>query len=349
MEPREAETPPPDTPAIRVDGLGKAFGEGETAVRAVDDVSFSVDRGSVVGLLGPNGAGKTTTIKSLLGLVIPDTGTVEVDGVDVHAEPSRAYRRIGAMLEGARNVYWRLTIRENLRFFAGLGGDWPSSLEGRHDRLLEGFGLADRADVTVNELSRGMKQKVSLASTLARDVDVVFLDEPTLGLDVETSLELRAELRRLAEDDEVTIVVSSHDMDVIEAVCDRVIILNDGRVIADETVTDLIDLFRTQRYRVQVVEPLAPSFRSRLERTFEATCSRNGAVTTIELIAEESETVYTLFEALREEGLTLRGVDSVDPGLEDVFLQLTGDGIEAGSGSPAVDHAVPEVSPDVDG
>lgn len=326
---------------IRVDGLKKTFGDGEEAVRAVDDVSFSVEPGSIVGLLGPNGAGKTTTIKSLLGLVLPDAGTVEVAGIDVGEEPSRAYLRIGAMLEGARNVYWRLTVRENLRFFAGLGGDHPSSLSTRHDRLLEGLGLADRADTPVNDLSRGMKQKVSLASTLARDVDVVFLDEPTLGLDIETSLELRAELRRLAEREEMSIIVSSHDMDVIEDVCDRVIILHDGRVIADEAVDELIELFRTQTYRLRVDGAVPTAVQSQLEHELGASCRRDGSTTTIELTAEESDPVYELVAALREAELSLRGIESVEPDLEEVFLRLTDEGSLANAANRSTDKRGP--------
>src|SRR6056297_2083334 len=239
-------------PALHVEGLAKTFGEGETAVRAVDGLSLSVEHGEVVGVLGPNGAGKTTTIKSMLGLVLPDAGTVEVCGVDVHEDPSAAYRHVDAMLEGARNVYWRLTVEENLRYFAGLGGDAPDDLADRHDRLLDALGLADEADTVVNDLSRGMKQKVSLASTLAREVDVVFLDEPTLGLDVESSIELRRELRSLADESGMTVVLSSHDMDVIEDICDRAVIMNDGHVVADDTVENLLELFRTQTYEVTV-------------------------------------------------------------------------------------------------
>ena len=200
---------------VSVRNVRKTYGSGEGAVTAVDDVSFDVQPGTVVGVLGPNGAGKTTLIKSMLGLVIPDEGDVTVDGIDVHAETREAYRRMGAMLEGARNVYWRLTVRENLEFFASLAGHDPGSLRDRHEELLEQLGLADKADATVNDLSRGMKGKVSLAAALARDAPVAFLDEPTLGLDVESSIELRRELRRLAEQESMTIVLSSHDMAVV--------------------------------------------------------------------------------------------------------------------------------------
>ena len=333
-------------PALRVEDLAKRFGEGEGAVQAVDGVSLSVDHGEVVGVLGPNGAGKTTTIKSMLGLVLPDAGTVEVCGVDVHDEPAAAYRHVDAMLEGARNVYWRLTVEENLRYFAGLGGDDPDALADRHERLLESLGLADEADTVVNDLSRGMKQKVSLASTLARDVDVVFLDEPTLGLDVESSIELRSELRRLAERENVTIVLCSHDMNVIEAVCDRIVILQDGTVIADDPMADLVDLLREKRFSVETDGPIEDDLAGELRDRFGATIRRadvtdsasaataDGQPVTIDATGLGAEDAASMLDALREADHELLDVETAEPTLEDVFLRVTGTGDGAHTDNP---------------
>lgn len=321
------------TPAIRVDGLRKSFGDGDDAVTAVDGVSFEIETGTVVGMLGPNGAGKTTTIKSILGLVIPDSGTVEIAGIDVHERPRRAYRNVGAILEGARNVYWRLTVQENLSFFAGLGGDDPSDLRERHESLLAQFGLSEYADTPVNDLSRGMKQKVSLASTLARDVDVVFMDEPTLGLDIESSLELRSELDRLADREDVTIVLCSHDMDVIETVCDSVLILNDGSVVEHDTVDSLLELFRTREYQVTLESPVADDVLRRFERAVGADCSDDGDRVIVTFTATNGDEIYDVMDIIRDAGAELRDVESVDPNLEEVFLRLTetGDGPTDGS------------------
>ena len=325
---------------IRVAGLRKTFGDAESAVTAVDDVAFEVPRGTVVGLLGPNGAGKTTTIKCLLGLVRPDAGTVEVAEQDVTERPRHAYERIGAMLEGARNVYWRLTVRENLAFFAGLGGDDPADLRDRHTELIETFDLEEFADATVNELSRGMKQKVSLATTLARDVDVVFMDEPTLGLDVETSLELRSTLSELATDEDVTILLSSHDMDVIEAVCDSVMVLNDGSVVAHDDVDSLLDVFRTQQYEVTLEPPVDADVRRRLERTVGADCTAGDERVTVTFTATRGDEMYDVMAVLAETGQDLRDVESVEPDLEEVFLQLTDTG--AGDGDDAPTDEAPD-------
>ncbi|WP_135828056.1 ABC transporter ATP-binding protein [Halorussus halobius] len=310
-------------PAVAVDGLEKQYGSGDDAVRAVDGVSFEVDPGTAVGLLGPNGAGKTTTIKSLLALIVPTAGTVRIDGVDVHDRPGDAYERMGAMLEGARNVYWRLTVRENVRFFSALAGNEPNEREARHDELLAQFGLADEADTPVRELSRGQKQKVSLACTMARDADVVFLDEPTLGLDVESSLELRRELRSLVEDDGVTVLLSSHDMDVIEAVCDRVVIMNEGRVVADDTVDDLLNLFNAQVYEVTVAESLGDDVREQLRSAFGVESFDARADGTRFRVHVTGDEFYEVVETLRSAELSVRSFDTVEPDLEEVFLRVT--------------------------
>ncbi|NHN59119.1 MULTISPECIES: ABC transporter ATP-binding protein [Halorussus] len=318
-----AASPDEAPPAIAVEGLRKGFGSGADAVTAVDDVSFAAEAGSVVGLLGPNGAGKTTTIKSILGMVLPDAGDVRIHGVDVYENPRDAYARVDAMLEGARNDYWRLTVRENLRYFATIGGVDPDSIAGRHDRLLDKLGLAEKADVPVRSLSRGMKQKVSLASVLAGGADVVFLDEPTLGLDVESSLTLRRELRRIVAERNLTVVVSSHDMDVIEGICDRVVIMNEGRVVADDTVGNLLRGFDTRGYRVtspDLDEGVLAGVRDRFDV---ADVERFGERTRVE-VATDSDGFYDLAAYLRGRDVTLDAVDTVEPDLEEAFVELTG-------------------------
>ncbi|SFL09955.1 ABC-2 type transport system ATP-binding protein [Halogranum rubrum] len=310
------------TPAVSVRHLSKSYGD----LIAVDDVSFDVDSGTVVGLLGPNGAGKTTLIKSMLGLVVPTSGTVEIEGISVHDDPTAAYGHVGAMLEGARNVYWRLSVRENLEFFAGLAGHRPSEVRERHDRLLDQFGLAEKADVAVNDLSRGMKQKVALACTLSRDVSVAFLDEPTLGLDVESSMDLRRELRRLADHDSMTVVLSSHDMDVIEDVCDRVLIVNDGHLVADDTVRNLVDLFRTQRYRL-TLDALPPdATRTRLAESYgvdDDEWTTTGEGVEFEATLADGAELHALLGVLLDAGCAVHGVTSLDSDLGDAFLELT--------------------------
>ncbi len=311
--------------AVSVSNLEKEYGSGDDAVQAVNGVSFDVERGTAVGILGPNGAGKTTTIKSLLSLIFPSEGNIYVEGINVHKEPKQAFRHMGAMLEGARNTYWRLTVRENLEIFSVIAGLDYRERGGRIDDLLEQFDIDHKADTVVRELSRGQKQKVSLATAMARDADVVVLDEPTLGLDVESSLELRRELRRLVEDDGITVLLCSHDMDVIQDVCDRVIIMNDGEIVADDTVGNLLDLFDTQAYEVTVEGELDDADRRRLETAFDLTdFDRRRGSTTFQAHVTGDD-FYSLVESLRAIGAAVEAFDTVEPDLEEVFLRITDD------------------------
>lgn len=309
-------------PVIEVDGLTKTFGSSDDSVVAVEDVSFTIYPGSVVGVLGPNGAGKTTTIKSILGLIRPDKGTVYVDGINIEERPYEAFSRVDAMLEGARNDYWRLTIRENLRYFATIGGDDPNVVADRHDRLLNKLDLAEKADEPVRNLSRGMKQKVSLASVLASDVSVAFLDEPTLGLDVESSLTLRQELGRIVEDRDLTVILSSHDMDVIEDVCDRVIIMNDGQIIIDNKVEELLEKVETQRYRITVREASQEAI-STLDECYQITDREKFDKRTRFELTATNEVFYQLTRDLEQADLTLDTIETIRPDLEEIFLEIT--------------------------
>ena len=313
-------------PAVAASGLSKRFGAGSDAVTAVDDVSVEIEPGSIVGLLGPNGAGKTTLIKSILGMVLPDVGSVRIDGIDVSEEPRAAYARVDAMLEGARNDYWRLTVRENLRYFAAIGGVDPDSVADRHDRLLDRFGLRAKADTAVRNLSRGMKQKVSLASVLAGDADVVFLDEPTLGLDVESARTLRAELRRIVAERDLTVVLSSHDMATIEAVCDRVVVVNEGRVVADDTVANLRAAAGTRGIRLASADLTTETVAALRERFPVTGVDRRADATEIE-VAVDGDAIYDFLATCRDRGVRIEAIHSVEPDLADVLVELTG-GVE---------------------
>ena len=312
-----------DDVAIAVDGLRKEFRTGPEAVTAVDGVSFEIESGAVVGVLGPNGAGKTTLIKSILGMVLPDEGEVRIGGIDVAESPRAAYANVDAMLEGARNDYWRLTVRENLRYFATVSGVDPDSVADRHERLLDRLELADKADVAVRDLSRGMKQKVSLASVLASGAEVVFLDEPTLGLDVESARTLQRELRRLASEEGLTVVLSSHDMDVVETVCDRVIVMSDGRVVADDAVDALLrngdDAHRVRITSGDFDRELLGALRDRFDVTAAEERDPGARVE----VTTDSEGLYAVMSFLRSRGVTLDRVVTVEPDMEDVFVDLT--------------------------
>ncbi|WP_226011681.1 ABC transporter ATP-binding protein [Halomicrobium salinisoli] len=323
-----------DDPIVEVEGVTKRYGSGEDALVAVDDVSFTIDRGSIVGLLGPNGAGKTTTIKMLLGLVIPTEGSVRIAGESAHDDSFAVYEHVAALFEGARNLYWRLTARENVRLFAHMHATHVT--EDRIDDILETVGLRDRDDVQVRNLSRGMKQKAAIAAVLAKDTPIVFFDEPTLGLDLETSMAFRDELERLARELDKTLVVTSHDMDVIEAICDRAIVMQDGQVIADDAVENLLSAFDASAYRVTVEDVSPDLFEGDALAEFDVKSTEryDGARTaTLTVQLERPDQLYWLLDVFRERGAVVTALEPVQVDLRDVFLRLT-ETVQATGGQP---------------
>jgi ABC-2 type transport system ATP-binding protein len=207
-------------------------------IEAVRGVSFQIDKGELFGLLGPNGAGKTTTIKMLITLLIPTGGSASVLGFDVVKDPREVRKRIGYVFGGERGVYERLSGYDNLRYFAELYGVPPKRIRPRIEELLELVGLKGREQERTEGYSRGMKQRLHIARGLLHDPPVVFLDEPTIGLDPVGARELRATIASLAQAGK-TILLTTHYMFEADALCDRIAVINRGEIVAHGTPADL--------------------------------------------------------------------------------------------------------------
>lgn len=311
-------------PILEVQDLRKVYSSRRRGdVVAVDRVSFTVDRNEVVGLLGPNGAGKTTTIKCLCTLLRPTSGGISIEGVDVRAHPRAALRKIAAVLEGNRNVYWRLNPRENLEFFAGIQGIPMREIRPYIDELIELFDLRGKERTPARMLSRGMQQKLAVACALVKRTDILLLDEPTLGLDVETSYELRRILKQMAQSGERTILLSSHDMNVVQQICDRVIVINDGRIVTDDNVSNLLELFRARAYEFSISGRLHEAQQRKLREAFELIHiepDTHRSSIRVELV--DGSQFYHLIDMLRENGSVIESVDRRDPDLEEIFLRI---------------------------
>jgi len=222
---------------IAVDGLAKAFGK-RREIRAVDGVSLVARDGAITGLLGPNGAGKTTVTRMLATLVIPDTGTATIGGLDVVRDRYAVRRQIG-VLSDARGLYPRLTARENVRYFGRLHGLSGVALDRRIEALFATLGLSALADRRTQGFSQGEKMKVAIARALVHDPAHVMLDEPTNGLDIISVRALRDQLRALRAAGKC-LLFSSHVMQEVAALCDHIVILAHGRVIAQGSAAELV-------------------------------------------------------------------------------------------------------------
>jgi ABC-2 type transport system ATP-binding protein len=301
--------------AIELRGLTKSFGH----VIAVEDVSLQIPPGQVFGLLGPNGAGKTTTIKMIAGLVTPTEGTARLGGCDIGTQRSQAVQQIGAVLEGSRNVYWSLSAWQNLLYFGRLKGLRGAEIKPRAERLLRDLGLWDRRNELVGGFSRGMQQKVAVAAALVTDPQIVLLDEPTIGLDVEAARTVRQWVVRLARDEGKTIVLTTHLLAMAEELCDRVAVIRDGRIITDLPTGELLDRYVEDRFAVEAAgtgEALADALAPDL-----ALESADGR-TTIQLPTADQDALHAVLARLHAASVPVLGVSRVRPSLEDVFVSL---------------------------
>ena len=207
-------------------------------VMAVEDVSFNIKSGELFGLLGPNGAGKTTTVKMLATLLIPTKGTATIMGNDVVKDAQEVRKRIGFIFGGERGLYWRLSGIDNLRYFASLYGVEPDVSKKRISYLLEMVGLKDRGKERVEGYSRGMKQRLHVARTLLHDPEILFLDEPTIGLDPVGAREFREVIRNL-QSEKKTILLTTHYMFEADSLCERVAVIDKGTIIAMDSPSEL--------------------------------------------------------------------------------------------------------------
>src|SRR5687768_1862328 len=235
----------PDGPAIEAIDLVRTYRTHTGVIRrrpleveAVKGVSFEVKPGELFGLLGPNGAGKTTTIKMLITLLLPTSGTARVMGHDVVKETTDVRKRIGYVFGGDRGLYDRVSAMNNLRYFAELYGVDPSEQKRRIESLLDLVGLKGRENEKVEGYSRGMRQRLHIARGLLHDPEVIFMDEPSIGLDPVGARELRQTVQSLVDGGK-TVLLTTHYMFEADALCDRIAVINDGRIVALGTGNDL--------------------------------------------------------------------------------------------------------------
>ncbi len=307
---------------IDVKGLTKLYGERP----AIQDVTFSVPRGQVLGFLGPNGAGKSTTMRILAGYIGATSGSASVGGFDVFRQSLEVRRRIGYLPETAP-LYSEMRIDGFLRLICKLRGVLPSKRHARVDEAIESCGLEERRHEVIGRLSRGLRQRVALAQAIVHEPDALILDEPTAGLDPAQTRETGDLIKRLGR--RHTVFLSSHVLPEVEATCERVLIINEGRIVADGTPGKLAQrLASGRRHQVEMVV--------RGEATaVEAAVSSVGGVDEVEVSAEGEDAVRvvatTAMADLRERlsrtvilaGFGLLEVQERTLTLEDVFLRLT--------------------------
>jgi ABC-2 type transport system ATP-binding protein len=306
--------------AVEVDEIRRVFTpKKREPVVALDEVSLTIPIGEVHGLLGPNGAGKTTLVKILSTVLLPTSGRAQILGHDVVADAASVRPLIGIVFGGERGLYWRLSGRQNLEYWGALYKLSRAEIAERSERLLARVGLSDRADERVETYSRGMKQRLHLARGLIGDAKVLFLDEPTTGMDPLAAREFRALISELRGEGR-TILLATHDMAEAEALCDRVTLIDRGTILATESPRTLGHVI--SRFQRIDVEGADETLLARVAGLAGVASVQPAEVGVRIEVAEEGVTAQVL-KLLVDSGVT--SVRTSMPGLEEVYVHLIGD------------------------
>ena len=330
--------------AVKTEQLSRVFKTKKLEIIALNRVDLEIRTGELFGLLGPNGAGKTTLIKILTTLLAPSSGRASVAGVDVAENPWEVRRHISMVSGGESSGYGLLTVEENLWMFSQFYGINGKTARTRIRELLEIVGLADRAKTKIYHLSTGMRQKMNFVRGFLTDSEILFLDEPTLGLDVQTSHTLRAFIKDwVGKGLDKTVLLTTHYMHEAEELCGRVAIIHDGRVLACDTPDNLKKrLQREVVFRLQVTAIASP------EKLFEdlrgvrrfSHEEINGG-TELNLILDDEKSLPPILTAIQQSHGELISLEKRSPTLEDVFISMVGRGLREGDSSAVTAEGEP--------
>ena len=312
---------------IQVENITKKYG----SFTAVNDISFEIDEGEIVGFLGPNGAGKSTTMNMITGFIEPTKGRIIVDGYDISQKPKKAKKQIGYMPEGVP-LYSDLTVKEFVTYMAELKGCNSKTKKEKVQKVLEETGLTEVQNKLTKNLSRGYKQRVSMAGALVGDPKVIILDEPTVGLDPKQVTEIRTLIKELGKTH--TVILSSHILSEVSQICNRVIIINKGKIVAIDTPENLENkVVENNSIYVTVEDPdnKMDGIKDKLENIKEIKLiAENEDKTKKYMITGEKDVDLrkNVFETFAKEGLTIFEMKKVDATLEDAFMKLISDSTE---------------------
>ena len=306
---------------IEVENLTKMFGK----FTAVDDISFNVKKGEIFGLLGPNGAGKSTTLRMLSTLSRPTKGAAIIGGFDTVKHDTEVRKLIGIVSE-KMIIYNRLTAKENLSFFGSLFNIPKDTLNKRIDDLLELVQLTKWKNAQVGTFSTGMRQRMNVIRALLNMPQVLFLDEPTLGLDPQSSVEIRDFIKKLNQEQGTTVIITTHMMVDADLLCDRIAIVDHGKIIALDTSTNLKKIISgadTMIIKLEIAN-LTPDMITSVKTLKCADAVTQENSTTLHVIVHGEEAFDKIIDSVRQKNGKIISMENLQPSLEDVFLHITG-------------------------
>ena len=308
--------------AIKAEGIYKTFRSGWRGKRrkeALKGIDLQIEEGEIFGILGPNGAGKTTLLSILCTLLLPDRGKVEVLGIDSLQDGHRIRERVN-ISSGNANFLWSLTVKENLHFYGMLYGLVGKKREGKVETLIELFNLKEHRDIPFDELSTGMKQRLSLAKSLINDPEVLFLDEPTVGLDPDVSIRIREQILSIHKERGMTVLLTTHNMREAEYLCGRIAFLKAGEILTIGSAETLKKMVRIgDMIKIEFAGMISEDVLLRAEGVINFTVSDNHC----EILVDEGERrLGSLIALLSQGGAQIKKVTLGQTDLEDVFIEF---------------------------
>lgn len=309
---------------------GRFKPKNKKTVEAVKDVSITIPKGKIIGLLGVNGAGKTTTIRMLSAVVEPTSGKLTIDGIDAVKNHMLVKKKINMITGGERNLYWRLTAKENLAYFGCLYGLKGKVLEDRIKYLLDMVGLTDVENTPVERYSKGMKQRLQIARGLINNPDYLFLDEPTLGLDVIIAKEMRQYIAQLASIQNKGVLLTTHYISEAEELCDYIYVIDKGTIIAKGTKDELKELFSYNKELVIMAKPIHETCKMKIKSIAKETGAEINFVvsendTYIIKVIGDTKSWSNVLATLTNEKIEILNVKSKEPDFEEVLLSIIND------------------------
>jgi len=307
-----------DSILIEVKGLTKRFDD----VIAIDDLSFNIHQGEFFGFLGPNGAGKTTTINILIGLARPDSGTFRIGGFECSKNPKAAQHLLGVVPDES-NLYPELTGFENLCFCASLYGMLKRERRNRAAELLETFGLREAGNRKFGDYSRGMKRKLTIAAGIVHDPSVLFLDEPTTGIDVASARQIRNLIGKMQHEGK-TIFLTTHYIEEAERLCERIAFIVNGHIVKTSSIDDLLKPIRQKTAMLISVTENSEDLVNKLSSAFPQYEFISDRSRVIRVVSMEAISIGPLVRFIEENKIEVTEAKKVLPSLEDVFVKITG-------------------------
>ena len=304
---------------ITVRNVSKKYGKH----KAVDNISFKIEKGEIVGLLGPNGAGKSTTMNMITGYIEPTSGEIEINGYNISKKPKKAKKFIGYMPEGVP-LYKDMTVKEFVTYMAELKGVKKDKIKESVEKTLQDTWLQNVKKVLIRNLSKGYKQRVSMAGALVGEPEILVLDEPTVGLDPKQIIEIRNLIKKLGKDH--TLIISSHILSEISQICEKVIIINKGQLVAIDSPENLEDKVNVENAISVVVEDKAnkmPNIKLRNVKKIELIKENDDSTREYKVIPEDGKEIRnTLFTDLANENITIFELKKAEASLEDAFIDV---------------------------